>query len=68
MSDYIWARAMLSGLPNVKWLLGDAATTPTGSEKHCKTRVYAPASPVESSGRPRSNTTSVAKSDETASK
>ena len=23
MSDYIGARALLSGLPNVKWLLGD---------------------------------------------
>jgi transposase len=30
--DYIGARALLSSLPKVDWLLGDVAMTPTGSE------------------------------------
>jgi len=34
VSDYIGARALLSSLPDVDWLLGIAAMTPTGSEKH----------------------------------
>ena len=37
---------------------GIADMTPTGSEKRCRTRGYAPASPAESNARYRSNTTS----------
>jgi len=31
VSDYIGARTLLGTLPKVDWLLGGAATTPTGS-------------------------------------
>ena len=68
VSDYIGARALLSGLQNVKWLLGVAAMTPTGSGKRCKTKGYAAASRSEGSERPRSNTTSPDKSGATASR
>ena len=33
VSDYIGARALLSSVPNVDWLLGTAAMTLIGSEK-----------------------------------
>ena len=45
VSDYIGARALLSSLPKVDWLLGIAAMMPIGSEKRCKTKGYAHASP-----------------------
>nr|AAC43510.1 unknown [Paracoccus denitrificans] len=47
---------------------GIAAMTPTGSGKPCRTRGYEPASPVESSARHRSNTTSADTSGATASR
>lgn len=51
ISDYIGARALLSSLPDADWLLG--VTTLIGSKNRCKTKVYAPASPAESSVRHR---------------
>ena len=53
VSDYIGARALLSSVPNVDWLLGTAAMTLIGSEKRCKTKGYAPASRVVNSARPQ---------------
>ena len=47
VSDYIGTGALLRGLPDADWLLG--VTTLIGSEKRCKTKVDAPASPAESS-------------------
>jgi transposase len=44
VSDFIGARALLSGLPNVKWLLGDRGYYAGWFRESLQARGYAPAS------------------------
>ena len=46
VSDYVGARALCGSLPAVDWLIADRATSPTGSEKPCRTRGSGTASPA----------------------
>ena len=57
-SVYIGARALLSGLPNVKWLLGDRGYDADWFREALQDKGYAPASRVGNNVRRRSNTTS----------
>jgi transposase len=52
VSDYIGAKALLSSLPDVDWLLGDRGYDADWFRDALKTKGYAPASPAESSARP----------------
>ena len=68
VSDYIGARALLSGLPNVRWLLGDRGYDADWLERRCRTRGYGPASPAGSNARCRSSMTSADTSGATVSR
>jgi len=66
VSDYIGARALLSSLPKVDWLLGDRGYDADWFREALQARGYETASPVESNARHRSNTTSADTSSATA--
>ena len=60
VSDYTGAAALLDDLPKAQWLLGDAATTPTGLGMPYRPRASSRASQVGGRGSNPSNTTSAA--------
>ena len=68
VSDYIGAAALLDSLPRAQWLLGDRATTPTGSGTPCRPRGSRRASQAAKPALNPSATTSDATSGETGSK
>ncbi|MDR6310434.1 transposase [Pacificitalea manganoxidans] len=68
VSDYIGARALLSGLPNFKWLLGDRGYDADWLRKALQDKGIRACIPVENSGRRRSNTISDATSGATGSR
>ena len=58
VSDYIGARALVSGLPKVKWLLGDRGYDANWFREALQDKKIPPASRVGRNGRRPSGTTS----------